>query len=318
MVNHVFKEAGRKLKDDGLMVFTFHHQEEKAWGAVLQSVLNAGFYIPAIYPVQSEKSTSTHIFKKANVTYDMVVVCRKSASEPEREHWSRIEDEIYFRVEEELKRLEKSKKNLSPEDVFVVAIGKCLELYSKHYPKVYRDDHMVSIDDALSSIQEIVDSQLMHTRFNQIAFETDTITAVYLTYLISRTSMSYDTLNKTLKMRSIPMEEVINSGLVEKSGSQLLVLTPNERKSQIEKKRHESLSAIDRAHYLYCMWKEGKIFEFERSVPDAEKEEWRSDRVMKTLEYLSEVEDERSKDYRDVMDFLKKKWGTQALSGGVI
>ena len=92
----VFKEANRKLRDDGLMVFTFHHQEEKAWGAVLQSVLNAGFYISAIYPVQSEMATSTHIFQKANVRYDMVVVCRKRKGKQEKRYWSQIEDEIYF------------------------------------------------------------------------------------------------------------------------------------------------------------------------------------------------------------------------------
>ncbi|GAH55364.1 unnamed protein product, partial [marine sediment metagenome] len=66
----VFKEAGRKLKNDGIITFTFHHQAEAAWGAVLQSVLNAGFYISSIYPVQSESSVNPHIHMKANVRYD--------------------------------------------------------------------------------------------------------------------------------------------------------------------------------------------------------------------------------------------------------
>ena len=305
----IFKEAGGKLKKDGLMTFTFHHQEEKAWGAVLQSVLNAGFYISAIYPVQSEASGSTMIFQKASVRYDMVVVCRKRESEPEKKHWSQIEDEIYFRVEDELKRLEKHKRNLSSEDIFVVTIGKCLELYSKHYPEVYKGGGKVSIDEALSSIREIVDSQLMHTRFNQVAFETDTLTAIYLLYLAGKTNISYDSLNKSLKMRSIPMKEVINSGLVEKEGSQLLILTPMERKSIIESKRKESLSAIDRVHYLYYLWKEGKIFEFEKVLSDEEKELWRADSVIKTLEYLYEIE--KDKTYEDIVKFLKEIWKKQ-------
>jgi len=116
----IFKEANQKLKKDGIMTFTFHHQAEEAWGAVLQSVLNSGFYISSIYPVQSESSVNPHIYLKANVRYDMVIVCRKRETKPERKHWSLLEDEIYFKVEDELKRLEKHKKNLSSEDVFVV------------------------------------------------------------------------------------------------------------------------------------------------------------------------------------------------------
>lgn len=302
----IFKEAGRKLKKDGLMAFTFHHQEERAWGAVLQSVLNAGFYVSAVYPVQSEKATSTHIFQKANVRYDMIVVCNKREVEPETKHWSQIEDEIYFKVEDELKRLEQHKSTLSPEDIFVVTIGKCLELYSKHYPEVYKRDKKVSIEEALSSIREIVDSQLMHTRFNQVAYETDTLTAVFLFYLAGKTSISYDSLNKTLKMRSLSTREVLDSGLVEKEGSQLLILTPKERKSIIESKRRDDLTVIDRVHYLYYLWREGKIFQFEKSLSEEEKEQWRSERVLKTLDYAYDIE--KDKAYQETAHFLKERW----------
>lgn len=220
----VFKEAGRKLKKDEIMVFTFHHQEEKAWGAILQSVLNAGFYIVSIYPVQSEKKVQAHTFsKKPMSVMILVVVCRKRETSPERKHWSVLEDQIYLKVEDELKKLEKHKKNISSEDVFVVTIGKCLE--------VYKGENRVSIDEALSSVREIVDSYLMHTRFNQVASETDTLTAIYLFYFAGKTNISYEVLNKASKMRSLGVKEVMDSGLVEREGNQLLVLTPSERKT---------------------------------------------------------------------------------------
>jgi len=122
--------------------------------------------------------------------------------------------------------------------------------------------------------------------------------------MAGKTSISYDSLNKALKMRNIPMKEVLESGLVEKEGSQLLILTPKERAKIIESKR--DLSAIDRVHYLYHLWKEGTILKFESSLIKDEKTLWSSQAVIRTLEYLHEIENDRT--YKDLITFIKSRW----------
>ena len=56
------------------------------------------------------KKAQVPTFSKSQCPYDMVVVCRRRETEPEKQHWSVLEDQIYFKVEDELKRLEKHKK----------------------------------------------------------------------------------------------------------------------------------------------------------------------------------------------------------------
>ena len=60
-LRRVLEESNRTLKDDGLLVFTFHHRDPKAWGSVLQAVMDSDFFVTAVYPIRSEMKASTHL-----------------------------------------------------------------------------------------------------------------------------------------------------------------------------------------------------------------------------------------------------------------
>ena len=51
-----WKEAYRVLKDGGLLAFTFHHDKDEPWVAVLESLFEAGFYLEATYPIRSDQT----------------------------------------------------------------------------------------------------------------------------------------------------------------------------------------------------------------------------------------------------------------------
>jgi len=73
----VFRECHRVLKDEGLLVFTFHHGTAEAWDLLAQSLDEADFSIQRIWPVHAEMDVGVPILGKQSVKYDAILVCRK-------------------------------------------------------------------------------------------------------------------------------------------------------------------------------------------------------------------------------------------------
>jgi adenine-specific DNA methylase len=296
----IFDQSRQKLKDDGIMAFTFHHKETEGWSSVLRSVLDAGFYVTALYPIRGEMRGSTHIHDKANIEYDMIVVCRKREEDPEEVSWRSLEDDIYFRAQEEIERLEESGSRLSQGDIFAVTMGKCLEVFSQHYPTVTHDGDTMSVIDALDTIRDIVDDQLMEERIQALGDEMDTLSAVYLTYVLGRgDSVTYNALNKDLRTRGVDVAELVTEGLLRQDGDHLTVLDPEDRAEAIEGKR--DLLAIDRAHFLRY------LYEHDRLAQEFGK--WSDEQSIAALRRLAEIENDE--EYRDIADYVEERTDEQ-------
>jgi adenine-specific DNA methylase len=299
-LTNVFAESHDKLKDEGIMAFTFHHKETEGWSSVLRSVLDAGFYVTALYPIRGEMRGSTHIHDKANIEYDMIVVCRKRGDDPEEVSWRSLEDDIYFRADEEIQRLEERGSRLSQGDIFAITMGKCLEVFSQHYPNVTYDGETMSVDDALETIRGIVDDQLIEERIQTLRDEMDTLSAVYLTYVLGRgDTVTYNSLNKDLRTRGVDVAELVTEGLLEQDGDQLAVLGPEDRAELIEGKRDPL--AIDRAHYLRYLYDNDKL---------AQKfGKWSDEESIVALRRLAETENDD--EYADIADYVEERTDEQ-------
>jgi len=79
-LSRVFAECHRVLKDEGLLVFSYHHSREDGWRALARAVLEAGFSIVQSQPVKSEMSVATpKRLSKEPIDIDVLLVCRKRA-----------------------------------------------------------------------------------------------------------------------------------------------------------------------------------------------------------------------------------------------
>jgi putative DNA methylase len=78
----VFAECHRVLKDEGLLVFSYHHSREDGWSSVAAAVLNAGLRLVQAQPVKAEMSVAMpKLAAKSPIDLDVLMVCRKAADD---------------------------------------------------------------------------------------------------------------------------------------------------------------------------------------------------------------------------------------------
>ena len=74
----VFAECRRVLKDDGLLVFTYHHSRPEGWSSLAQAIYGAGFSVVQAHPVKAEMSVATPKSQaKEPIQLDVIFVCQK-------------------------------------------------------------------------------------------------------------------------------------------------------------------------------------------------------------------------------------------------
>lgn len=119
----VFRECHRVLKDDGLLVFTYHHSREEGWKALADAVLGAGFFVTNSHPVKGEMSVAAPKSQaKEPIQIDIVLVCRKAMRSL---HQPTFDDAIEA-AKGKIRRLRACGLKLSKNDIKVVFFGQLL------------------------------------------------------------------------------------------------------------------------------------------------------------------------------------------------
>jgi len=89
LLSGIFAECYRVLdKENGRLIFTFHHWNPKAWAALTAALQHARFRLVNRYVVHSENPISVHINKMKSLTHDAILVLAPVDAAVERE-WER-------------------------------------------------------------------------------------------------------------------------------------------------------------------------------------------------------------------------------------
>jgi putative DNA methylase len=70
------------LKDDGLLVFSYHHSRPDGWASLAAAIFGAGFSVVEAHPVRAEMSVATPKAQASEpIQLDVLLVCRKRSDD---------------------------------------------------------------------------------------------------------------------------------------------------------------------------------------------------------------------------------------------
>jgi DNA-binding transcriptional ArsR family regulator len=184
---------------------------------------------------------------KENISYDLIHVCRKRQTIPETRSWAGIRQEVRKKARAELKAIEDGrygKEPLGANDVRLICIGKCLELYSRHYGKVVdHEGNEFRLHEALQDIGTIVDQLVTRERPlpPELEEDVDPISYAWLRVLLdTKMEINVSELSKSLRAMQVNVEDLKKAGLIVKGrmgrGRYFKVKQPDERLNSLKEK----------------------------------------------------------------------------------
>ncbi|SDY36006.1 DUF1156 domain-containing protein [Halobellus clavatus] len=305
-LSNVFSECNRVLKSDGEMVFTYHHNENEAWSVILEALIDSGFTVAGAYPVQSEMPINPHISELDNAEYDILIFANKEKTDEEIT-LTELRQNLFFELQDMAAEERERHENLSKADLGVILRGKCMYYYSRHYPNVYSEGEQAGIDEALDTVDSIIE-QVLEGSVNLPA-SIDSISEAYAAF-VQRGPEGYDDLNKQLLAKNLNVSDLEDEKLVKGPRDKKEPVSGDERVHHIERKLSKSgngsqqtlggdeadsdaLLDVDKVQYLYHLYKTDQNTSEYLS-------EWKTDDLQELAEFLADATgDDR---YENVME----------------
>lgn len=139
-----FKEELRKafvrlracIKDDGVGVVVFAHQKTSAWESLLEAILEAGFYVTASWPIDTERGGRLQAQGTASLqsSIHLVVRPRKISQNdralPQIGEWREVLDQLPVRIHDWMPRL--AEEGIVGADAIFACLGPALEIFSRY------------------------------------------------------------------------------------------------------------------------------------------------------------------------------------------
>jgi adenine-specific DNA methylase len=261
------------LKEDGTLIFTYHHSDEESWGELLESLCNNGFEVTATYPINSDL---TKFISGEAVAFDITIVARPT-DEQTPISWRRLRIDILNKLDDIQKQLEV--RELTEGDIGVIEMGACFAEYSKHHGEVRKGGKIMSAKEAVDKIYGIIQEGVLG--------EQD----IFLNLLRTR-DPTFNDLNKLLRKSDASEEEFREKALFRMDGNNFHLgnWDDTERQACVIEKMESGEgepTTLEIAHFLRYRYEEGKSTSEYR-------EQWEDDDLRELCEALAEASDDET------------------------
>lgn len=218
-----FKEMNRVLTDDGVLIVMFTHRKPQAWAGLANALMNAGFTFKSSWAVATEPGQKFGKRDKGMLKRTVILACRKRI-ESKKGLWAKVKEELYQEAESKVK--EYAESGITGPDLLVCTYGPVLGKFADYSLIKDSSGNTKGPEDALQLVAEAVNKFTT----NIPGADLETLAYVNLITSFPEQTVEEDEARVTVVFGgNLSIHDLVNSGLIEKSGGKITILTSKQR-----------------------------------------------------------------------------------------
>jgi adenine-specific DNA methylase len=268
LMSEAFREIYRVLKPGGIAVIMFTHRSTTAWESLIKSLLSAGLYPTASWPVHTELEASTHQRGKGAVRTTILMACRKRSAEAGVGWYHQVQEQLHRTVRGRLEQF--WGMGLRGADFFISAIGPAVGVFGRYERVLRPDGGEVAIGELLDEVRALA-ADFALERLGRDLGRVDTPTRFYVLWrwAYGGGELEFDEANKLAKSLGAELDELANRHrLIRRKGDTVTLpdfwtrlqdegmARPIQR--AVEEGQVGNLSLIDTLHTTLFLWRRGE------------------------------------------------------------
>jgi adenine-specific DNA methylase len=268
LMGEAFREIRRVLKPEGAAVVMFTHRSTAAWESLISSLLSAGLYPTASWPVHSEFEGSTHQAGKGAVRSTILMACRKRPEGAGIGWYHQIQGELHRVVRERLEQF--WAMGLRGADFFVSAIGPAVGVFGRYRKVMKPDGTGVDVGDLLTEVRTLA-ADFALERLGRDLGLVDAPTRFYVLWrwAYGGQELDFDEANKMAKSLGAELDELAEAHrLIRRKGETVFLpdflgrlrdeAMARPIRRALEAADFQGLSLIDALHVALFFWRRGE------------------------------------------------------------